>query len=48
LLARWYGPNIKTIIHKFDLESGGEWPNAMKMDGNSKLQKAVFQEIVEP
>ena len=30
LLSRWYGPNIETIIHKFELEPGGVWLNEMK------------------
>jgi uncharacterized protein YndB with AHSA1/START domain len=30
LLNRWYGPNVETIIHKFDLQTGGEWLNEMK------------------
>ena len=46
LIARWYGPNIETIIHKFELEPGGEWLNEMKMKGNSMFSKAVFQEVV--
>ena len=46
LLARWYGPNIETIIHKFDLTPGGEWLNEMKMRGNSMLSKSVFQAVV--
>ncbi len=48
LLARWYGPNIETIIHKFDLEPGGMWLNEMKMGENSKFQKVVFQEVIKP
>jgi len=23
LLARWYGPNVETIVHEFDLKPGG-------------------------
>ena len=29
ILHRWYGPNIETIIHQFDLKLGGEWLNEM-------------------
>ncbi len=48
LLHRWYGPNIETIIHKFDLEPGGMWLNEMKWGGNSNFSKMVFQEITKP
>ncbi len=45
LLARWYGPGVETVIHKFDLKPGGEWLNEMKMGENSMLSKAIFKEI---
>lgn len=48
LLHRWYGPNVETIIHKFDLKPGGSWLNEMKMRGNSHFQKVVFQEVTPP
>lgn len=48
LLARWYGPGVETIIHKFDLKPGGEWRNEMKWGEKSDLSKMVFQEIVAP
>ena len=46
LLARWYGPGVDTIIHKFDLKPGGEWLNEMKWGEKSYLSKAVFQEVI--
>lgn len=46
LLARWYGPGVDTIIHKYDLKPGGEWRNEMKWGDKSDLSKMVFQEIV--
>lgn len=46
LLARWYGPGIETVIHKFDLKPGGVWLNEMKMGQKSDLSKMVFQEVV--
>ena len=46
MLARWYGPGVETIIHRFDLKPGGEWLNEMKWGEKSDLSKAVFQEIV--
>lgn len=44
----WYGPNIETVIHKFDLEPGGFWLNEMKMGAGSNFQKVVFQEVTQP
>ncbi len=46
LLARWYGPGVDTIIHKFDLKPGGMWLNEMKWGDKSDLSKMVFQEVV--
>ena len=46
LLSRWYGPNIETVIHKFELKPGGLWLNEMKMKQMSDLSKIVFQEVV--
>lgn len=48
ILHRWYGPNIETVIHKFDLKPGGSWLNEMKMRGMSDFSKMTFQEVVEP
>lgn len=46
LLARWYGPGVETIIHKFDLKPGGEWRNEMKWGEKSDRSKMLFQEVV--
>jgi len=46
LLHRWYGPNIETVIHQFDLRPGGSWLNEMKMGDKSDFSKMVFQEVV--
>lgn len=48
LLARWYGPGVETIIHKFDLKPGGAWLNEMKWGENSMLSKVVFTEVTPP
>ena len=48
LLHRWYGPNVETIIHQFDLQPGGSWLNEMKWGSNSMFSKMVFQEVVRP
>ena len=42
LLAQWYGPNVETVIHQFDLEPEGVWLNEMKMQQGSSYQKVVF------
>jgi uncharacterized protein YndB with AHSA1/START domain len=46
LLHRWYGPNVETIIHKFDLRPGGIWLNEMKWGDKSDFSKMEFQDIV--
>lgn len=48
LLARWYGPNVETIIHKLDVRPGGLWLNEMRMGGNSHYQRAEYTEVVAP
>lgn len=48
LLARWYGPNVETIIHRLDVRPGGLWLNEMKWDGKSSYQRAEYTEVVAP
>ena len=48
LLHRWYGPNIETVIHAYDLKPGGAWLNEMKMRGMSDYSKMVFEEVTPP
>lgn len=48
LLARWYGPNVETIIHELDVRPGGVWLNEMKWGDQSHYQRAEFTEVVEP
>ncbi len=48
LLARWYGPNIETIIHRLDVKPGGLWLNEMKWGDNSNYQRAEYTEVQEP
>lgn len=47
LLHRWYGPNVETTIHKFDLRAGGEWLNEMNWGGKSDFSKMSFQEVLQ-
>ena len=48
LLARWYGPNIETVIHAFDLKPGGVWLNEMKMNAMSDYSRMDFKEVIAP
>lgn len=45
LLARWYGPNVETIIHSFDLRAGGQWRNEMRMGDKSMFSVADFTKV---
>ncbi|MEM7099451.1 MAG: SRPBCC domain-containing protein [Pseudomonadota bacterium] len=46
LLARWYGPNVETIIHEFNLRPGGIWKNEMSMGDFSDLSISTFIEVL--
>ncbi len=48
LLARWYGPNIETIIHQLDVVPGGLWLNEMKMGERSGYQRSEYTEVTPP
>jgi uncharacterized protein YndB with AHSA1/START domain len=48
LLPRWYGPNVKTIIHSLDLRPGGLWLTEMQWGGNSHYQKVEYTEVSAP
>ena len=48
LLARWYGPNVETIVHRLDVKVGGLWLNEMKMGENSNFQRVEYTEVVPP
>lgn len=48
LLVRWYGPNVETIVHQFDLVPGGLWLGEMKWGENSHYQRVEFTEITRP
>ena len=44
-LARWYGPNVETIVHKLDVRPGGLWLNEMKWGENSHYQRVEYTEV---
>jgi uncharacterized protein YndB with AHSA1/START domain len=48
LLARWYGPNVETIIHRLDLRPGGLWLLEMRRGGHSSFQRVEYTEVMPP
>ena len=48
LLARWYGPNVETVVHRLDVEPGGLWLNEMKWGDNSNFQRVEYTEVSPP
>lgn len=48
LLARWYGPNVETVVHRLDVEPGGLWLNEMKWGDNSNFQRVEYTEVTPP
>lgn len=48
LIARWYGPNVDTVIHRLDVEPGGLWLSEMRWGGESHYQRAEYTEVSEP
>ena len=48
LLARWYGPNVETIVHRLDVRPGGLWLNEMKWVDNSHYQRVEYTEVAPP
>jgi uncharacterized protein YndB with AHSA1/START domain len=48
LLPRWYGPNVKTIVHRLDMRPGGLWLGEMQWGGNSHYQRVEYTEVMPP
>lgn len=48
LLARWYGPNVETIVHRLEVKPGGLWLNEMKWGGNSHYERVEYTEVTPP
>jgi uncharacterized protein YndB with AHSA1/START domain len=48
LLARWYGPNAETVVHRLDLEPGGLALVEMKWGARSSRQRIEYKEVVPP
>ena len=47
-LARWYGPNVETIVHQLDVRPGGKWLNEKKWGDNSHYQRVEYTEVTPP
>ena len=45
IFTRWYGPNVQTIVHKMDVQPGGEGLFELKWEGNSLFQKFQYLEV---
>ena len=48
LIARWYGPNVETIVHKLDVRPGGLWLGEMKWGETSHYQRVEYTEVDPP
>lgn len=48
LFARWYGPNVETIIHSLDLRAGGNCLVEMRWGQDSSFQKLEYIEVTPP
>lgn len=48
LLARWYGPNAETIVHRLDVRPGGLWLNEMRWGDNAHFQRVEYLEVAAP
>lgn len=48
LVARWYGPNVETIVHRLELRPGGLWLVEMRRGGKSNYQRVEYTEVMPP
>jgi uncharacterized protein YndB with AHSA1/START domain len=48
LLARWYGPRAKTVVHRLELKPGGLSLIEMQWGGNSHYQRLEYTEVTPP
>ena len=48
LVARWYGPNVETVVHRLDLKPGGLWLVEMKWGDTSKYERVEYTEVDPP
>ena len=48
LLARWYGPNVETVIHRLDVAPDGLWLVEMKWGDNARYERIEYKEVDPP
>ena len=48
LFARWYGPNVETIIHRLELNPGGLGLVEMRMGDDSFYQRLEYTDVIPP
>lgn len=48
LVPRWYGPGVKSIVHRHELKPGGLWLHEMQWGTNSKHERIEFTEVTPP
>jgi len=48
LLARWYGPNVETIVHRLDVKAGGLWLNEMRWGDKANFERVEYTEVTPP
>lgn len=48
LVPRWYGPGVKSIVHRHELKPGGLWLHEMQWGTNSKYERIEFTEVTPP
>jgi len=48
LLARWYGPNVETIVHRLDVKPGGLWLNEMRWGDRANFEQVEYTEVMPP
>jgi uncharacterized protein YndB with AHSA1/START domain len=48
VLARWYGPNVETVIHRLDLAPDGLWLVEMKWGDNARYERIENKEVDPP
>jgi len=48
LFARWYGPNVETVIHRQDLRTGGECRISNFLIWQIAYSELVFMDVLWP
>lgn len=48
IFARWFGPNVETIVHHLDLKPGGYCLVEMRWSGGGSFQKLAYLKVTPP